>query len=931
MTTSTKTQNTKPASSTPTGSRPGTPTSANKPKASISTAAKPDSGSKPGTPVSSRPNTPPKLDNTIPRGTTLPRSPPSATESSATKVNISRALPTPGDKRPRDRMSLDGTIPDSPVTSKQRMDSDNLTSVKNQHRIILEAAKDISNYNHSPESKLNKVQANMLQDHLDAITSAAEEMVAQNAYLAEQQEALKNQQLEAIRMHASYAQVVADTPTPTAPVDEWRTQKPKRQRPQSRNKPLEVTPSTSMAAPATGPPTLGKNKNKIKSKPVSDEEIRNSILQENNLLLIDLPDAKEANEFMSEVKAALNPRETGIVIRDIRSTAKGGVAVRADTEEDKLKILNMPQFGTEGFHAKQAPKRSPRLLILRVPKYLTRLELKEQLLSRNNFGNRWTAEEVKPLYTVRYGRVREGADFVSWVVELNCDAWKQAKNQGRVVLDFLTCHVRNFLEVTRCFRCQAYGHTTKACPSQEPVCAQCSGEKRTRDRTSLGSGNPVTSKQRVDSSLWKVLDQHSAITSAISAIRMFIHNPDSKVNKTQALMLEEHLEMVTENSDLMLAHNAYLAGRVDSLLENQEAIGSMSKTIAAQISKDIKNTAFPSTSPVLQKMTQVQEDLKRLNTPTGHHRLDEDALLAAVSKVSNELKAQQEEIAKRHEEVLMKQQDSYAQALISMPGTSTATLGEQWTEIKPRRRRKEKEQTGLNQHAIEALVSHLQDLDTEITPTQGQKRKPISIKQLKSNMRSELDTRGGPAPSRPCTTIIVEAEDGGDVPTKLTAASIKPSDLGILPGAIRPIRGGLVAIDLPEDKTAESILNNDLLKQAGFKSRTAPSRFPKMVLRGVPSTWGNTELEESFINSDLPGTSSDVRKSGFTPLYRFGPKGNPTVSWVAQVSPAVRQAIKATDRLNLGWFACKDLITGQELLSESTSGNFLSLETPTGG
>ncbi|KAF6197301.1 hypothetical protein GE061_020338 [Apolygus lucorum] len=557
MTTSTKTQNTKPANSTPTGSRPGTPTSTNKPKASISTAAKPDSGSKPGTPVSSRPNTPPKLDNTIPRGTTLPRSPPSATESSAAKVNISRALPTPGDKRPRDRMSLDGTIPHSPVTSKQRMDSDNLTSVKNQHRIILEAAKDISNYNHSPESKLNKVQANMLQDHLDAITSAAEEMVAQNAYLAgrvdtllemqgsfermgeelatrlarqirdlvsptnapllqkvslihedvkrigiatcqqknddevlaalnrvgekltEQQEALKNQQLEAIRMHASYAQVVADTPTPTAPVDEWRTQKPKRQRQRSRNKPLEVTPSTSMAAPATGPPTLGKNKNKIKPKPVSDEEIRNSILQENNLLLIDLPDAKEANEFMSEVKAALNPRETGIVIRDIRSTAKGGVAVRADTEEDKLKILNMPQFGTEGFHAKQAPKRSPRLLILRVPKYLTRLELKEQLLSRNSFGNRWTAEEVKPLYTVRYGRVREGADFVSWVVELNCDAWKQAKNQGRVVLDFLTCHVRNFLEVTRCFRCQAYGHTTKACPSQEPVCAQCSGSHDT--------------------------------------------------------------------------------------------------------------------------------------------------------------------------------------------------------------------------------------------------------------------------------------------------------------------------------------------------------------------------------------------------------------------------------------------------------------------
>ncbi|KAF6197416.1 hypothetical protein GE061_020225 [Apolygus lucorum] len=255
----------------------------------------------------------------------------------------------------------------------------------------------------------------------------------------------------------------------------------KKQRQRNRNKPSIESHSSPAATTAKGSQTP--TPKEPRRKPITEEEVRKTAIADNNLILIDLPEGKDTKDIITNIKTALNPRKTGIVIRDIRTTARGGVALRADTEEDKVKILSLPQFGIDGFNAKQAPKRNPRLLILRVPSDLKSAELKEQLISRNQLGERWNGEEVKPLYTVRYGRTREGADFVSWVVEVHQESWKLAKAHGRILLDYATCYVRDFLEVTRCFKCQAYGHTTKACPNEESTCAQCSGSHDTRQCT----------------------------------------------------------------------------------------------------------------------------------------------------------------------------------------------------------------------------------------------------------------------------------------------------------------------------------------------------------------------------------------------------------------------------------------------------------------
>lgn len=53
------------------------------------------------------------------------------------------------------------------------------------------------------------------------------------------------------------------------------------------------------------------------------------------------------------------------------------------------------------------------------------------------------------------------------------------------MLDYQTCNVKNFLEVTRCFKCQSYGHITKVCPAETSTCGQCAAEHDTRECKSI--------------------------------------------------------------------------------------------------------------------------------------------------------------------------------------------------------------------------------------------------------------------------------------------------------------------------------------------------------------------------------------------------------------------------------------------------------------
>lgn len=50
---------------------------------------------------------------------------------------------------------------------------------------------------------------------------------------------------------------------------------------------------------------------------------------------------------------------------------------------------------------------------------------------------------------------------------------RQLKSKDRIYIGYGACKVDDFLSVSRCCKCQAFGHTQAECRREQPVCGHC--------------------------------------------------------------------------------------------------------------------------------------------------------------------------------------------------------------------------------------------------------------------------------------------------------------------------------------------------------------------------------------------------------------------------------------------------------------------------
>jgi hypothetical protein len=68
---------------------------------------------------------------------------------------------------------------------------------------------------------------------------------------------------------------------------------------------------------------------------------------------------------------------------------------------------------------------------------------------------------------------RKDADYCNFVLEVPALIRKALLAQDRVFINWTSCPVRDFTLVTRCYKCQQYGHAAKTCKAVSPTCGHC--------------------------------------------------------------------------------------------------------------------------------------------------------------------------------------------------------------------------------------------------------------------------------------------------------------------------------------------------------------------------------------------------------------------------------------------------------------------------
>lgn len=155
---------------------------------------------------------------------------------------------------------------------------------------------------------------------------------------------------------------------------------------------------------------------------------------------------------------------------------KGGVAIEAGTTKTVVKIREAAKKG-KSIKCVEPTRLKPRVQVYDVDTEISEEEFVKCLFRQNLEDNGFTEKEVTEGVRVCFKTGKRDRDVYNVVLECAPKIRNELISKGRIYVEFPSCRVVDFLGVSRCFKCQGYGHVEKYCTNTGPtVCSHCGGE-----------------------------------------------------------------------------------------------------------------------------------------------------------------------------------------------------------------------------------------------------------------------------------------------------------------------------------------------------------------------------------------------------------------------------------------------------------------------
>lgn len=196
------------------------------------------------------------------------------------------------------------------------------------------------------------------------------------------------------------------------------------------------------------------------------KSVKNVACEERSLVTVDLnnPD-KSTKQQEKEIKEIIKPSEFQWQIKGVRTT-KNKLLIETGDKAESTKIAK--KLTDAKFAAKAVDKKSPQMLILGVNRDTTEAEL-TKCIAAQNFDGKGTIKVVS-----RSGR-RDTA-LCNWIIETDIATRDRILAAGRLYIEWQSCRTVDHIPVTRCFKCNKFGHPSKYCSEDAPTCGHCSSK-----------------------------------------------------------------------------------------------------------------------------------------------------------------------------------------------------------------------------------------------------------------------------------------------------------------------------------------------------------------------------------------------------------------------------------------------------------------------
>ncbi|XP_028164931.1 uncharacterized protein LOC114366173 [Ostrinia furnacalis] len=184
---------------------------------------------------------------------------------------------------------------------------------------------------------------------------------------------------------------------------------------------------------------------------------------------------KSSEETKSLVQKIIKPEEMKLHVRGLRKTRDGGVIISTNSKDDIEKIKQSTQLRTSGLIIDETKKRKPRIIVLGVPASMDETEVFKCIYHQNLADKlqNTSLEAFMSSIKLSHKSGRKDTETCNYVIEVTAQIRKTLIANDRVFVNWSSCPVRDFTLVTRCYKCQQYGHAAKTCREANITCGHC--------------------------------------------------------------------------------------------------------------------------------------------------------------------------------------------------------------------------------------------------------------------------------------------------------------------------------------------------------------------------------------------------------------------------------------------------------------------------
>ena len=234
---------------------------------------------------------------------------------------------------------------------------------------------------------------------------------------------------------------------------------------------------------------------KLKNQGTNFAEIRAAVFPRHVIAIYSKGDSsyKSSEETKVAIMTSMVPVKEKLKIRAVKKIGNNGVLIETTTKEDMTRVIQNEKLNAAGLVARPVAKKRPQIIIYDVPKDISNNYLSS--LRRQNLEG-MDKERVKDGVTISHKKDNRDSETSNWVIEAKPENRNNPIKQGRVYIEWYSLRIRDNINVSRCYKCQDYGHVSKHCRAAKDISGHCGTEGHTFKNCPNTNKNPKCIKKR---------------------------------------------------------------------------------------------------------------------------------------------------------------------------------------------------------------------------------------------------------------------------------------------------------------------------------------------------------------------------------------------------------------------------------------------------